>query len=305
MSDTVSSRRSAESIGFVGLGNMGRPMAERLLRSGWDVSVYNRTRAKTAPLVAAGAHAPGTLRELRRCDIVISMVGTDDDLRAITLGPGGLFDGPRADVLLVDCSTVSAEVTAEVTAAVQTRGGDVLAAPVAGGPSVIPEGRLAIVCSGSFDAYTYAEPILATLAHKVIYAGAGTVSRHVKLLHNLVAAVLVHALAEVSVLGESVGVNRSDLLEFLCAGAVGSPFIGYKAELMRSLDFTAAFTADLMLKDVNLGHALAAEGRVEIPLVEHTRTTLNDLVAAGLGDLDIASLVKHLAARNGIQLVPQ
>ncbi|HEX3963658.1 MAG TPA: NAD(P)-dependent oxidoreductase [Trebonia sp.] len=305
MNDAVSGRRPAQSIGFVGLGNMGRPMAERLLRSGWDVSVFNRTRAKTAPLVAAGAHAPATLRELRRCDVVISMVGTDDDLRAITAGPAGLFDGPSADVLLVDCSTVSAEATAEVTAAAQARGGDILAAPVAGGPSVIPDGRLAIVCSGSPDAYARAEPVLTALAGKVIYAGAGTVSRHVKLLHNLIAAVLVHALAEVSVLGESVGVSRSDLLEFLCAGAVGSPFIGYKAELMRSLDFTAAFTADLMLKDVNLGRALAASGQVEIPLVEHTRATLNDLVAAGLGDLDIASLVQHLAASNGIQLVPQ
>lgn len=305
MNEAVRGRRPAESIGFVGLGNMGRPMAERLLRSGWDVSVYNRTRAKTAPLVAAGAHAPGTLRDLRRCDVVISMVGNDDDLRAITFGPGGLFDGPSADVLLVDCSTVSAEATAEVTAAAQTRGGDVLAAPVAGGPSVIPDGRLAIVCSGSPGAYALAESVLRTLAHKVIYAGAGTVSRHVKILHNLIVAVLVHALAEVSVLGESVGVNRSDLLEFLCAGAVGSPFIEYKADLMRSLGFTAAFAADLMLKDVNLGRALAAKGQVEIPLVEHTRATLNDLVAAGLGDLDIASLVEHLATRNRIQLVPR
>jgi 3-hydroxyisobutyrate dehydrogenase-like beta-hydroxyacid dehydrogenase len=305
MSDTASSGRPATSIGFVGLGHMGRPMAERLLRSGWDVSVYNRTRAKTAPLVAAGAHPAETLCDLRRCDIVISMVGTDDDLRAVALGPGGLFDGPSAGGLLVDCSTVSAEVTAEVATAARARGGDLLAAPVAGGPSVIPEGRLAIVCSGSFNAYQYAEPVLKTLAHKVIYAGGGTVSRHVKLLHNLVAAVLVHALAEVSVLGESIGVARADLLEFLCAGAVGSPFIAYKAELMRSLDFTAAFTADLMLKDVDLGRALADEGCVEIPLVENTRATLHDLVAAGRGELDIASLVEHLASCNGMRLVPQ
>jgi 3-hydroxyisobutyrate dehydrogenase-like beta-hydroxyacid dehydrogenase len=291
MSDTASSGRPATSIGFVGLGHMGRPMAERLLRSGWDVSVYNRTRAKTAPLVAAGAHPAETLCDLRRCDIVISMVGTDDDLRAVALGPGGLFDGPSAGGLLVDCSTVSAEVTAEVATAARARGGDLLAAPVAGGPSVIPEGRLAIVCSGSFNAYQYAEPVLKTLAHKVIYAGGGTVSRHVKLLHNLVAAVLVHALAEVSVLGESIGVARADLLEFLCAGAVGSPFIAYKAELM--------------IKDVDLGRALADEGCVEIPLVENTRATLHDLVAAGRGELDIASLVEHLASCNGMRLVPQ
>jgi 3-hydroxyisobutyrate dehydrogenase-like beta-hydroxyacid dehydrogenase len=108
----------------------------------------------------------------------------------------------------------------------------------------------------------------------------------------------------VSVLAESIGVPRADLLEFLCAGAVGSPFIRYKAELMKSLDFTAAFTSSLilMLKDVNFGHHLAVDGGVEIPLIEHTRNTIADLVAAGLGDLDIAKLIDFLAARNGIQL---
>jgi 3-hydroxyisobutyrate dehydrogenase len=140
------------------------------------------------------------------------------------------------------------------------------------------------------------------LAHTVIYAGAGAVSRHVKILHNLVAAVLVHVLAEVSVLAESIGVARADVLEFLCAGAVGSPFIRYKAELMKCLDFTAAFTSSLMLKDVNFGHDLAVDGDVEIPLVEHTRNTIDELVGAGLGDLDIAALIGFLAARNGIQL---
>jgi 3-hydroxyisobutyrate dehydrogenase-like beta-hydroxyacid dehydrogenase len=302
MSDTTGGRSPATSVGFIGLGNMGRPMAERLLRCGWDIIVYNRTPAKTASLAAEGARVAETMAELRGCDIVITMVGTDDDLRAVTIGAGGLVDVTTTNVLLVDCSTVSAEVTDEVAAAARSRGGDLLAAPVAGGPPVIPEGRLAIVCSGAPAAFQYAEPVLNTLAHAVIYAGPGAVSRHVKILHNLVAAVLVHVLAEVSVLAESIGVARADLLEFLCAGAVGSPFIRYKAELMKCLDFTAAFTFSLMLKDINFGLDLAVDGGVEIPLLEHTRNTIADLVAAGLGDLDIAKLIDFLAARNGIQL---
>jgi 3-hydroxyisobutyrate dehydrogenase-like beta-hydroxyacid dehydrogenase len=291
-------------IGFVGLGNMGRPMAQRLLDTGWDLAVYNRTRAKTAPLVEAGAHAVETLGELRGCDIVISMVGTDEDLRAITLGAGGLFDVSSTDLLLVDCSTVSAEVTTEIAAVAQARGGDLLAAPVAGGPSVIPDGRLAIVCSGTPAAYQHAEAVLKSLAHTVIHAGEDAVSRHVKILHNLVAAVVVHAVAEVSVLGESIGVNRADLLEFLCAGAVGSPFIRYKSEQMKSLDFTAAFAASLMLKDVDLGHTLAGPTGVETPLVDQTRDTLRALVDTGLGHLDVSALVTYLADSNGIELTP-
>jgi 3-hydroxyisobutyrate dehydrogenase-like beta-hydroxyacid dehydrogenase len=300
VSDTT--RGPVTSVGFVGLGNMGRPMAERLLRCGWDIIVYNRTPAKTAPLAAAGARVAETMAELRGCDIVITMVGTDDDFRAVMLQAGGLLDATSTNALLVDCSTVSAEVTEEVAAAARVRGSDLLAAPVAGGPPVIAEGRLAIVCSGAPAAYQFAEPILKTLAHNVIYAGPGAVSRHVKILHNLVAAVLVHALAEVCIVAESIGVARADLLEFLCAGAVGSPFIRYKADLMKCLDFTAAFTSALMLKDVNFGVDLAVDGGVEIPLVEHTRSTIADLVAAGLGDLDIAMLIEFLAVRNGIQL---
>jgi 3-hydroxyisobutyrate dehydrogenase-like beta-hydroxyacid dehydrogenase len=291
-------------VGFVGLGNMGRPMAERLLRSGWDLTVYNRTAAKAAPLVEAGARFAATIGELRECDIVISMVGTDDDLRAIALGPGGLFDTPSTGVLLVDCSTVSAEVTDEVTTTARAVGGDVLAAPVAGGPAVIPEGQLAIVCSGTGSAYERAKAVLESLAHRVIYAGEGSISRHVKILHNLITAVLVHTVAEVSVLAESIGIARADLLEFVCAGAVGSPFLRYKSVHMKSLDFTAAFTAALMLKDIDLGLALAA-GHADTPVVEHTRATLNDLVAAGLGDKDITALLVYLADQNGITLTPQ
>jgi 3-hydroxyisobutyrate dehydrogenase len=291
-------------VGFIGLGNMGRPMAHRLLAAGWDLTVYNRTAAKAAPLIEAGARASGTIADLRECDVVISMVGTDDDLRSIALGPDGLFGEPDNDVLLVDCSTVSAEVTEEVAAAARSAGGDVLAAPVAGGPSVIPRGHLAIVCSGARASYQRAEPVLESLAHKVLYVGDGALARHVKILHNLIVAVIAHAVAEVSMLGEAVGVARADLLEFVCAGAIGSPFIRYKSEQMKSLDFTAAFTTSLMVKDIELGRALAGD-RVDIPLVDHTRATLADAVAAGLGEKDIAVLVAFLADRNGITLEPQ
>jgi 3-hydroxyisobutyrate dehydrogenase-like beta-hydroxyacid dehydrogenase len=289
-------------IGFVGLGQMGRPMAQRLLDAGWDITVYNRTPSKAASLVAAGAHNADSLQPLRDCDLVISMIGTDDDLRAVTIGPGGLLDVDGPAPLLVDCSTVSAEVTAEVASVAKAKGSHLLAAPVAGGPSIIGSGGLAVVCSGTWQAYDYALPVLEALAGKVIYAGEGGTSRTVKILHNLVAAVLVHSLAEVCVLAESSGIRRQDLLEFICAGAVGSPFIGYKSALMNSLDFAPAFTSTLMLKDVDLGLDLARSTGVQIPLIEDTRTAIADLIAAGRGELDIAALLAHLADTNGVML---
>jgi 3-hydroxyisobutyrate dehydrogenase-like beta-hydroxyacid dehydrogenase len=289
-------------IGFVGLGNMGQPMARRLLDAGWDLTVYNRTPGKTASLVAAGARKADSLQALRHCDVVITMIRTDDDLRAVTVGPGGLLGSDGPVPLLIDCSTVSAQVTNEIAAVAKAQGSDLLAAPVAGGPSVIGTGGLAIICSGARQAYDYALPVLDALAGQVIYAGEGATSRTVKILHNLVAAVLVHSLAEVCVLAESLDIRRQDLLAFICAGAVGSPFIGYKSALMNSLDFEAAFTSALMLKDVDLGLDLARAAGVQTPLIDGTRATIADLIAAGRGELDIAALLVHLAEANGVVL---
>jgi 3-hydroxyisobutyrate dehydrogenase-like beta-hydroxyacid dehydrogenase len=290
------------TLGFVGLGHMGGPMARRLVDAGWDVAVYNRTASKAAPLVAAGAHAADSLATLRACDVVVSMVGTDNDLRAITSGPGGLLDSDGQVPLLVDCSTVSADVSNEVLAVATAKGSDLLAAPVAGGPSVIADGGLAMVCSGTRSSFEYARPVLETIAPKLIYVGDAGASRHVKILHNLVAAVLVHSLAEASVLAESLGIRRQDLLEFISAGAVGSRFIGYKSQAMNDLDFKAAFTSSLMLKDVDLVLDLARSTRVQALLTRQTRAAIADLIAAGRGDLDIAALLLHIADANGVRL---
>ena len=289
-------------IGFVGLGRMGTPMALRLLDAGWDLTVYNRTPAKAAAVVSAGARLAGSLAELRDLDVVISMVGTDHDLQDITTGAGGLLTAEAPLPLLIDCSTVSAAVSDQVRSTALNKGTDLLAAPVAGGPAVIASGGLAIVCSGASDQFEYARPVLAAMAPRVIYAGDGSASRRLKILHNIIAAVLVHALAEASVLAEALGLRRQDLLEFIQAGALGSPFIGYQAHAMQTLDFDPHFTSALMLKDVDLALDLARSVELPAPLTGQTRSAILGAIADGRGSMDIAALLLYIAESNHVQL---
>ena len=289
-------------IGFIGLGNMGAPMAQRLLDSGSDLMVYNRSVRKTAPFAAAGARVADSIADLRDCSLVISMVSSDAALRAITTDSGGLFEQQGPLPLLVDCSTVSSEVSDELLIAARDRGTDLLAAPVSGGPSVIPGGGLAIVCSGTQASFAKARSVLARIGSKVTYAGEGSASRRIKILHNLLAASLIHSLAETVVLAESLGIARRALLEFINAGALGSPFIGYKSAAMAELDFSAAMSARLMFKDVELGLALAKDTGVALPLITLTRGAIANMIQAGRSELDIAGLLAHLAELNQISL---
>lgn len=292
------------SVGFIGTGRMGAPMAERLLDGHWDLRVYNRTASKADLLVARGATRVGSPADLVDCDIVITMLGTDDDLRAAVTGPHGVLSVDGVPRLLVDCSTVSAEVSLEALARASQRGSDLLAAPVAGGPSVIADGGLAMIVSGTRSAFDWARPVLSAIAPRLIYAGPGAVSRQVKILHNLVAAAILHSLAEVGVLAEAMGVRRANVLQFIGAGALGSRFIDYKSQAMTSLDFTAAMAAPLMLKDVELGLELARAHGVTLELAPVSRDSLARLIEHGHGELDAAALLRDLADVNGVVLKP-
>ncbi|HEY2190493.1 MAG TPA: NAD(P)-binding domain-containing protein, partial [Caldimonas sp.] len=139
---------NTQRIGWIGIGRMGYAMAERLAKSGADLTVWNRTRAKAEPLAKHGAKVAGELVELAACDIVFVMVSTWDDVKEVVAGSGGLLSGERAPGLVVECSSISLEGSAELRAILAARGVALLAAPVSGNAKVIKAGRLSFVCSG-------------------------------------------------------------------------------------------------------------------------------------------------------------
>src|SRR5215212_10569623 len=173
-------------LGWAGVGRMGYALAERLLRAGCDVAIYNRTRSKAEPLAELGATIVDSPADLADRDIVFTMVAGPEDFKAVVLGEDGLLSRPdAAPPVIVDSSTVSPEASAEVRAETDARDVALLAAPVSGNPSVVDAGKLTVVVSGPNDAWEAVRPYLELFGAGSTYVGEGDAARLVKICHNL------------------------------------------------------------------------------------------------------------------------
>ena len=219
-------------IGWIGTGRMGHAMVRRLLQSGQDVHVWNRTRAKADDLTALGASVVDSVGDLADRDVVFTMVSADADLMDVLLGDGGLLTQHVAPAYLVDSSTVSAETSQRVRAAAAERGTAFLVAPVSGNAKVVKAGRLSIAVSGPAEAYAAVEPLL-QLIGDTTRVGDADLARLVKIAHNVFLGVVTQSLAEVTVLAESGGISRAAFLEFMNDSVLGSVFTRYKGTGIR------------------------------------------------------------------------
>lgn len=291
------------TVGWIGAGRMGYELAKRLLAAGYDVAVYNRTRAKAEPLTEFGATIVDTAVELATRDIVFSMVSASKDLEAVMLGPGGLLTDPENSPRVVaDASTVSVEASEAVRAAAEARGVGFLATPVSGNPKVIAAGKLTVAASGPREVFDLAEPMLATWGRGVTYVGEGEVARVVKIAHNVFLGVVIQSLAEITVLAEKAGVTREAFLDFLNDSVMGSVFTKYKTPALVNLDFTPTFTNVLLQKDFDLGLAAARELGVVMPLASVTRNLVAQEVGNGNIEQDFASLILTIAHGSGLDI---
>jgi 3-hydroxyisobutyrate dehydrogenase len=296
----------ATTVGWIGAGRMGAAMARRLARGGVDVTAWNRTRSKVDALAGDGVRAAERITDLADRDVVFTMVSASDDLESVLAGEGGLFT--RADAVpgvVVDCSTVSPEASAQMRAAAEERGVQFLAAPVSGNGKVVAAGRLSLVVSGPEPAYRRVAPLLARLGRSVTYAGEGETARLVKICHNLLLGVVTQSLAEVTVLAEKGGVSRAAFLEFLNNSVMGSTFTRYKTPAFVKLDYTPTFTPVLLRKDFDLGLAAAQDLGVPMPLAALTQQLVQGAIGAGRGGEDFAVLLDQQAASAGLDLKPE
>jgi 3-hydroxyisobutyrate dehydrogenase-like beta-hydroxyacid dehydrogenase len=303
MADTAMNRHS---VGWIGTGRMGLPMATRLLKAGCEVSAYNRTRTKAEPLAKLGAVLVDSPAALTDRDIVFTMVLASDDLLAVTTGPQGLLSkGKPAPKILVDCSTVSEEASAAVRSAAEKVGTQFLAAPVSGNGRVVQAGKLSFVASGPRAAFDLARPFLEAMGKGAAYAGEGEVSRMVKVCHNMFLAVLMQALSEVTVLAEKRGVPRHAFLDFINKSVLGSTFTTYKTPALVKLDFVAAFHTAGLRKDLDLGISAAHALEVPMPFAAAARENLQTLIGHGFRDADFAALITLQAKAAGLELKPE
>jgi len=290
------------NIGWIGTGRMGYAMAERLLRAGCVLSVYNRTRSKAEPLQPLGATLVASPAALAECDIVFAMVSDSDDLLQVMCGPQGVLSATNAPRLIIDCSSVSDEASAKVRAEALARGAQMLAAPVSGNAKVVEAGKLTLAVSGPEPAYTLALPFLEQLGAGVSYVGTAELARIVKICHNLLLGVVTQSLAEITILAERAGVPRHALLDFINNSVMGSVFTRYKTPAFVNLDFKPTFTPPLLRKDLDLGLAAGKKLGVSLPLVQLTRDIVQQVIDQGDAERDFAVLLLHVAQKAGLTL---
>jgi len=294
-----------QTLGWIGTGRMGYAMAERLAKGGCDIAVWNRTKAKAEPLTKHGAKVVNQLEELSTKDILFVMVSTYEDVKEVigkTLAAGGNAGKPK---MVVECSSISLEGSAELRKNLAGKGVEYLAAPVSGNAKVIKAGKLTFVVSGPKAAYEKAKPYLDMMGTGSSYVGEGELARIAKICHNVMLGVVIQNLCEVTILAQKAGMPRHAFLDFLNKSVMGSMFTRYKTPALVNLDFHVTFTPKLLRKDLDLGLDAARNLEVPMPLSSLMRDLLQQMIGQGMTEQDFSALILAQAKASGIELKPE
>ena len=289
------------SLGWIGTGRMGYAMAERLAKGGCDLAVWNRTAEKAKPLEKYGAKVVNQLEELSTRDILFVMVSTYEDVKEV-IGKALAKGKPK---MVIECSSISLEGSAELRKNLSAKGVEYLAAPVSGNAKVIKAGKLTFVVSGPKAAYDKAKPYLDMMGVGSSYVGEGELARIAKICHNVMLGVVIQNLCEITVLAQKAGMPRHAFLDFLNKSVMGSMFTRYKTPALVNLDFHVTFTPKLLRKDLDLGLDAGRSLEVPMPLTSLTRDLLQQMIGQGMTEQDFSTLILAQAKASGIDLKPE
>jgi 2-hydroxy-3-oxopropionate reductase len=291
------------AIGFVGLGVMGRPMAEHLVRAGHELTVHNRSQDPVRALVEAGAKAAGSAAEAADgADVVITMVPDSPDVEAVVLGEQGVLATARDGLLLIDMSTIRPDTARAVAEAARARGVRFLDAPVSGGQAGAVEATLSIMVGGSAEDFQAARPVLEALGATIVHVGPVGAGQTVKAANQLIVAGVIELVSEAIVLLEAHQVEMEPAVEVLAGGLAGNQVLERKAAGMLARRFDPGFRIDLHHKDMQIIQAAARDAGVAIPVTALVAQMLVSLRSLGRGSLDhsaILTLIEDLSGRGG------
>lgn len=286
---------------FLGLGVMGYPMAGHLVKAGFDVRVYNRTRAKAEAWVAAhgGTMAATPAEAAAGADFVMTCVGNDDDLRAVCTGAAGAFAGMAPGAVLVDHTTVSAQVTAEMSAAAAAAGLAFVDAPVSGGQAGAENGQLVVMCGGDAAAYARAEPVIGSYAKLCRRLGDSGAGQMTKMVNQICIAGLLQGLSEGLHFAEKAGLDGRAVVEVIGGGAAGSWQMENRHATMLDDAFEHGFAVDWMRKDLGICLKTADETGAALPVTALVDQFYKEVQKMGGARWDTSSLIRRLRALDG------
>ena len=283
-------------LAFLGLGVMGFPMAGHLAAKGHAVTVYNRSPAKAEAWVArhGGAAAATPAEAAQGAELVMTCVGNDDDLRAVCAGPGGAFEGMAPGAILVDHTTVSAQVTRELYGLAKERGLGFVDAPISGGQAGAENGALSVMCGGDAGHYAAAEPVIAAYARICRRLGESGAGQLTKMCNQIAIAGLVQGLSESLHFAEKAGLSISDVVEVISQGAAGSWQMANRYKTMEEDRFDFGFAVDWMRKDLGICLRTADENGASLPVTALVDQFYKDVQKLGGGRWDTSSLIARL-----------
>ena len=292
-----------DRIGFIGLGIMGRPMARNLMKAGFPLTVWNRSRPGIDELVSEGAAEGGSPADVaRRSAVVITIVGDSPDVEEVALGTNGIIEGAHPGLVHIDMSTISPQVTRRIAARLAEAGVEMLDAPVSGGQQGAIEGTLSIMVGGKAETLERCRPVLAAMGGKIVYCGPAGAGQTVKLCNQIAVALTNLGMCEALVFAARSGIDPRVMIEAVSAGAGTSWQLQNLAPRIVERDFRPGFKVAHQRKDLRLALEAAAAMAAPLPGTGLVAGLFSSLEADGLGEEGTQALVKALEKAAGVEV---
>ena len=291
------------TIGFVGLGIMGRPMLNNLLKAGHTVVAYGRTAAKLDACVKDGAQRGTSNSDVgARAEIVITMLPDGPEVEEVVLGENGILAGARPGTLIIDMSSINPLVSQKIAKASVAKGVDFVDAPVSGGEPKAIEGTLAIMVGGSEELFAKAEPILKCMGSSVTLTGPVGAGNTTKLANQIMVACNIAAMGEALALATRCGLNPEVVFNAVKGGLAGSAVLNAKGPMLIARNFKPGFKINLHQKDLRNALQTAESNRVCLPITALVQQMLSSLIGNGKGDLDHSAIATFVEGLSNVEV---
>lgn len=283
-----------KTIGFIGVGVMGKSMVRNLMKNGFEVSIYARTKAKVTDVLAEGALWCDSIAQCAQGkDAVITIVGYPKDVEEVYFGQGGILENASAGCVLIDMTTTSPQLSVKIEQAAKEKGLKALDAPVSGGDVGAKNGTLSIMVGGEKETYTQCLPIFQAMGTNIIYEGKAGAGQHTKMANQIALGGAIAGVCEALTYAKKVGLDLQTMLDSISKGAAGSWQMSNTAPRMLKGDFDPGFFVKHYIKDMNIALEEAAHVDLTMPVLNEVHDMYQALDDQGMGDLGTQALIKY------------
>ncbi|MEE9169759.1 MAG: 2-hydroxy-3-oxopropionate reductase [bacterium] len=291
------------AVGFVGLGIMGKPMARNILKSGFALSVFNRTASKMDDVAKDGAHACQDLAELAaRSQVVITMLPDSPEVQEVILGKNGLINSLRGGMTVIDMSSIAPLVSRDIAGRLATKNVEFLDAPVSGGETGAVAGSLAIMVGGRESVFNRCLPLLQSMGKSVVHVGPVGAGGYTKLVNQMIVAANIAAMGEAMTFAQKAGLDTQRVFEAIRGGLAGSKVLETKFPMVAQRNFEPGFKLKLHQKDLKNALDTAAELGYSAELTTRVQEMITALCNSGKQDLDHGAIVQYFEEGGGVEI---